>query len=359
MVLFTEKLMNSASLAAALFDRKDYRLLYKNAMGSRCAAFDVSDLVQLLGSTAPDIIKSAESDGFTEAIAGASQFSFVRLNIACTADGFVVICGEPLLAPIFNGQYINSAAVCREIVRSGICSIYYASEALDEAAETKTQKSCIREIKNRSYEILRLQENSEIGAGYLSGHLTPNKTYLSLDQLICSLCKTVSMVAYKIPKITFTSSGDCDTMADVRLIECAVLNLLANSISFRCENTEISVSVDRRGSNIVINVNDTGHGIKHELLSKVILPYHSYDPYNDGAPRPGVGLGLTVVAAAARAHGGSFVISSEFSKGTSVSITIPYESSQSLELKQFTPVSYIKDCFSRVYILLSGCCELA
>lgn len=352
-------MMNSNSLPAALFDCSDYHLIYKNSTGSRCAAFDVVDLKQLLGQTADSIIESAAENGFAEAVAPTSQFALVRLYVALTDEGFVVICGDSFVAPILNGQYINSAAFCRDVIRSGLCSIYYCSEALGSSVQSESQKDCIHEIKSRSYDILRLQENSEIAGEYLAGRLAAEKSHLQLDQLVGSLCNAVSMVAYKIPPISFSSSGECDTMADVRLIESAVLNLIANSIVYKREDTAISVSVDRRGSNIVISVNDTGLGIKPELLPRVILAYHSYDPYNDGAPRPGVGLGLTVAEAAARAHCGSFVVTSEFSVGTRVSLTIPYESGSSLELKQFAPAGYIKDCFSRVYVLLSGCCEMA
>jgi signal transduction histidine kinase len=90
---------------------------------------------------------------------------------------------------------------------------------------------------------------------------------------------------------------------DPFLIAQAVGNLLDNAIKYAPEQGKISVSLSRTGDGkTVIAVSDNGPGIASEEHGRVVERFYRGDA---SRRTPGVGLGLSVVAAVARLHGGT------------------------------------------------------
>lgn len=280
----------------------------------------------------------------------------MRIMLIAYEHEILVAAGEVWATPLLTDIFVPASDLCSSVVRDSVSNIYYAARSL--AQDERDEK--LISIRKQGYRLLRMQENSSIASGFYSGTLKPNLSACQVDEMLRTICDTVSMVCLGVPPISFSSSGDCLTLADRSMLENALLNLLSNSIAYTRDGNEIAVSVARRLSNILITVTDKGAGIKSELLSQVTMPYFSANPYNDGSPRPGVGLGLTVAMAAAQLHGGSMVVTSEFSVGTAVTISIPAQSvGDSMELHQSKPADFIRDIFSPLYIHLSGVCDMA
>lgn len=74
------------------------------------------------------------------------------------------------------------------------------------------------------------------------------------------------------------------------------------------------------GKYVRIDICDTGRGISSEQLFKIFDPYYST---KERGVHKGMGLGLTVVYAILRNHGGYVVVSSELGRGTTVSLYLP------------------------------------
>jgi signal transduction histidine kinase len=90
---------------------------------------------------------------------------------------------------------------------------------------------------------------------------------------------------------------------DPFLLAQAVGNLLDNAIKYTPERGRISVSLRRTADGkTVITVADNGPGIASEERGRVIERFYRGDA---SRKTPGVGLGLSVVAAIARLHGGA------------------------------------------------------
>jgi signal transduction histidine kinase len=70
--------------------------------------------------------------------------------------------------------------------------------------------------------------------------------------------------------------------------------------------------------NILIEISDTGVGIKKENLSSIMESFYKIDPKSLGA-----GLGLSISKGIVDLHGGTLEIDSEYGKGTTVSISLP------------------------------------
>jgi len=68
--------------------------------------------------------------------------------------------------------------------------------------------------------------------------------------------------------------------------------------------------------NVKISFADTGCGISEEGVSKLFEPYYTTKP-------DGHGLGMTIIRAIVRAHGGRLDVDSKQGRGTTISVFIP------------------------------------
>jgi two-component system OmpR family sensor kinase len=110
--------------------------------------------------------------------------------------------------------------------------------------------------------------------------------------------------------------GDRDRLRQI------VDNLLANVRAHTPPGTPASVSVTRRNGSAEIAVTDSGPGLDEEHLEHVFERFYRADP-SRARTSGGVGLGLSIVAAVAEAHGGTVSASSRPGEGTTFSIALP------------------------------------
>ncbi|MFN2606302.1 MAG: sensor histidine kinase [Acidimicrobiales bacterium] len=120
-------------------------------------------------------------------------------------------------------------------------------------------------------------------------------------------------------------SGD-----DARLRQVAA-NLLANASSHTPAGTPVEVRVGTDGHDAVLEVADHGPGLPPEAAERVFERFYRADPSRarggQGAATPkargGSGLGLSIVAAIAAAHGGRASVESTPGAGACFRVTIP------------------------------------
>jgi two-component system OmpR family sensor kinase len=99
-------------------------------------------------------------------------------------------------------------------------------------------------------------------------------------------------------------------------------NLLSNVRAHTPPRAPVQVRVGRDNGYAIVEVNDTGPGLAPEVKERVFERFYRADPSRARATG-GVGLGLSIVAAVAEAHGGSVTAASEPGAGTSFRIELP------------------------------------
>ncbi|MEM9548819.1 MAG: ATP-binding protein [Bacteroidota bacterium] len=99
-------------------------------------------------------------------------------------------------------------------------------------------------------------------------------------------------------------------------------NVIANAIKFSPRNSEITIDVDHRGAEIVIEVKDQGIGMDSEQLHKLnnAMPV---EPILSTEGEAGLGMGLLLSAEIIKKIKGHMEFFSEKGKGTSVLIKLP------------------------------------
>jgi two-component system cell cycle sensor histidine kinase PleC len=113
--------------------------------------------------------------------------------------------------------------------------------------------------------------------------------------------------------------------ADKRRIQQVMLNLLSNAVKFTNPGGQIWVRVARRDNgDLEVVVADTGIGMAPEDIPKALAPFEQIGRSAYRASE-GTGLGLPIAKALVERHGGTFTMTSELGKGTTVTLTFPEE----------------------------------
>jgi two-component system OmpR family sensor kinase len=101
-----------------------------------------------------------------------------------------------------------------------------------------------------------------------------------------------------------------------------VANLLTNARVHTPRGTPITVRVDVGPGTAELVVADEGEGMAPEVATRVFERFYRADP-SRSRDRGGSGLGLSIVAAVAQAHGGLARVESTPGTGTRVLVSLP------------------------------------
>jgi two-component system OmpR family sensor kinase len=113
-----------------------------------------------------------------------------------------------------------------------------------------------------------------------------------------------------------------DVTGDPERLRQVLDNLLANVRAHTPASTPATVRVSRDDGRAVIEVADEGPGLSEEQAARVFERFYRADP-SRARDSGGAGLGLSIVAAIAEAHGGSARVASDPDEGARFRIELP------------------------------------
>ncbi len=125
-------------------------------------------------------------------------------------------------------------------------------------------------------------------------------------------------------EVTLDCEVDLHAKINGTLLEQAVLNLVNNAINYSQPKSNVHITGQSDGDNVLISVVDHGCGIETKHLSRLFGRFYRVDKarsYDLG----GTGLGLSIVKHIALAHGGSVAVQSRVGVGSTFSIRIPID----------------------------------
>ncbi|MDN4060269.1 ATP-binding protein [Massilia sp. YIM B02769] len=103
----------------------------------------------------------------------------------------------------------------------------------------------------------------------------------------------------------FEAGEELTVVGDPVLIAQALSNLVENALKYAPEQGTIAVAAQRAPNGLALSVVDNGPGIAEDERPKVVERFYRVD---GSRGTPGVGLGLSVVSAVARLHGGTLAL---------------------------------------------------
>jgi len=198
--------------------------------------------------------------------------------------------------------------------------------ALGRSRNEQARLEYLETIVNESERLARLVDNvldfSKIEQGKKIYRLRPT----SLPDVANS---AVRAMQYPLVQQGFTLHLDIQEdmpplEADPDAIEQAILNLLTNAMKYSGDAREIDLRLASRNGDAVIEVTDRGLGIAHDEQKRVFEKFYRVRSHESHLIA-GTGLGLTLVAHIAKAHGGRVEVESAPGAGSTFSILIPTE----------------------------------
>ncbi|MDI9817653.1 MULTISPECIES: PAS domain-containing sensor histidine kinase [unclassified Legionella] len=121
--------------------------------------------------------------------------------------------------------------------------------------------------------------------------------------------------AQSVEFVVSNSLEDSEVSLHAESLMGAILNLIINALQARASHINLSIQrIDK--NNLRFKVTDNGTGMTEEVKSQAFAPFFT-------TKAQGTGLGLPVVNAVVKAHGGEVKIDSLLGQGSCVTINIP------------------------------------
>ena len=107
---------------------------------------------------------------------------------------------------------------------------------------------------------------------------------------------------------------------DLNHLQQVLLNLSLNACSAMPRGGHLTITTAAEDGQVLMQVADTGCGIKEELLDRIFEPFFTTQPVGKGT-----GLGLSVTYGIIEQHGGSIQVQSKQGEGSTFTIRLPME----------------------------------
>ncbi len=156
-----------------------------------------------------------------------------------------------------------------------------------------------------------------------SGNAGIEYNTFDLDALARTTTEQMQLLACeKRIALSCVASHRVPTIGDETRVKQVLVNLLDNAIKYTTANGRVLVTTGVQGDRAVLTVEDNGIGIPDGSLPRVFDRFYRAEEARSRGSA-GFGLGLPLVRAVCRAHGGDVSIESAEGRGTTVTVTLP------------------------------------
>ncbi len=149
------------------------------------------------------------------------------------------------------------------------------------------------------------------------------KEPVDLDTLVHEVVASARAAGRDHPITINIPSGDNFVLGDSIRVHQAIANLLANARTHTPSGTPITVAIKELENETTITVADKGPGLSHADQEKIFERFYRADTSRARNKGEGSGLGLSIVDAVMKAHGGSVSVLSELGQGCEFTLHFP------------------------------------
>jgi len=156
-----------------------------------------------------------------------------------------------------------------------------------------------------------------------AGQMTLQLASVNLGELITATIPNVKEILQDKPVQMITDLAPTlpDLLGDRLRLRQIILNLLSNAAKFT-EAGSVQLRAYPANGNVVIQVADTGRGIKEEMLP-IIFQQFTKEGLTDRDEHGGGGLSLSITKSLVELHGGYIQVESRLGRGTIFTVTLP------------------------------------
>jgi signal transduction histidine kinase len=206
----------------------------------------------------------------------------------------------------------------------------FAQALLDGTASTpESQQQAAQVIYNESGRMHRMVLDLLDLARLDAGTLDLQHTTVDLAALLNGVAERFSPqaraanVRINVETASFPAiNGDGDRLAQV------FTNLVDNALKYTPAGGSITMHSFQTGTDVQVEVIDTGAGISPDILPHIFDRFYQADPSRPGGRKHGAGLGLAIVKEIVGAHGGKITVRSEPGTGSTFTVSLPLITSE-------------------------------
>jgi two-component system, OmpR family, sensor histidine kinase SenX3 len=275
-------------------------------------------------------------------LAVALNISWIFLN---WREGIIFFFGVIVFLAIITGLILNTTFLVREIrrnehhdsfinavtheLKTPITSIRLYLETLQRREVEETQRQQFYQLMLEDTDRLRRTVEQVLKAGEVGyKRAAQNKTDIDFGGLVAECMELARTRHHLQPAALHWQEPVNGTAARVRgdpdELRTAILNILDNAIKYSGGEVDVSVKIDTSDEKrVALRIRDRGVGVPPGELKRIFKRFYRV------SSRPmrqvkGTGLGLFIVRAIARAHGGKvFAESTGEASGTTVTLELP------------------------------------
>lgn len=196
-------------------------------------------------------------------------------------------------------------------------SIYLMSRANDDAKRAAHAAQAHTQITRITRLLDHLQTMADLDSN-IPFEYAPLNVNVLLREIVTEIAADAKQRGLTVE--TLFASPLPPVTADAERIRQAFEHILDNALRFSTDGGSISISTRCEGSQIMIEVSDTGVGIPSDLVSHALQRFWRRDQAHT---TPGFGLGLPIVQKIVERHSGELKLQSRNDCGTIVTITLP------------------------------------
>ena len=199
---------------------------------------------------------------------------------------------------------------------------------VDEATRTEFLDRSLDQIQRLDWLSTNLLDLSRIDAGIYPLDMRDGDLRDPVQAVVQALSEAA--VEHGVALESTVPAEPVEMRFDRERIVQLMTNLIGNAIKFTPSDGAVSVRLEERPDDVLIEVRDTGAGIPADEMPHIFERF--YRGTNTGEARAsGSGLGLAIVRSIVEMHDGQIELASEVGQGTQVRIILPRRASDTAE----------------------------
>ena len=148
-------------------------------------------------------------------------------------------------------------------------------------------------------------------------------TQINLSDLVLSVSLPFESTVFEMgKKFDVDVQPDIMCKGDESSLKHIITILIDNAVKYSDEHGKISVKLHKQSNKNIIEVYNTGEGIKPENILKIFERFFRQDESRN-SKTGGYGLGLPIAKSSVEAHGGKISVQSEYGKWAKFTVTLP------------------------------------
>ena len=154
-------------------------------------------------------------------------------------------------------------------------------------------------------------------------HTNYSTDYIEMSNLVRQVISNCQYFATsKNVTINLVGTINCVILADSKLLDSAISNVLNNAVKYSPYQQSVTVELSKIDEQIILIISDFGSGVPDNMIEKLFAPFFRVA---DGRERSsgGTGLGLAIAQQAITLHQGTITVQNINPTGLQVTITLP------------------------------------